>query len=157
MCFLSSSCSHSEVIDKETLEVIRRLDTWTGILEDKAPVYVRGGANEFKADCSGSMYWIFKKAGLPFPRTTSIKMWLGAGWPGTVITDKNERKFPYLQWFSWKSPHDHVSIVRYRDKKGTWYSHASWGKQKFIRAFMKDGSDPDRHVSGIKNPALVTK
>lgn len=153
ICLLCVSCSYSNDIDRETLEVVRRLDTWTGILEDKSPVYAKGEENEKFADCSGALWYIFHKSGLPYPRTTAFKMWIV--WSGIEIKDKLKRKFPHLQWFSFKKPRDHISIVRFRDKKGTWYSHASWGKQQFVRSYMKDSSSTDQDVSGIKEIDLT--
>lgn len=147
------SCVSAQTPDAETLEVIRRLDTWTGIMEDKSPVYARGEESELKADCSGAIWYIFHRSGLPYPRTTAYKMFYV--WSGLVIEDKSKRQFPFLQWFDFKKPFDHVSIVRYRDKRGTWYAHASWSRQKFVRSYMKDNSTQDKAVSGVKEIYLI--
>jgi cell wall-associated NlpC family hydrolase len=134
-------------IQNTETSTLQRLDVWTGMYESKGVPYVKGGNSLTGADCSGAIRDIYFKSGVPYPRTTAFKMYLI--WRGQDIT-KDKAIFPDLVWYSFKKPRDHVAIFRLRDKSGFYISHASFSKQKFLRAFVKTGSGMDTAITESK-------
>lgn len=99
---------------------------------------------EGKADCSGLMYGIWKKAAIPgVKRTTALFMQQGKdGWPGREV-DLEDLDSTDILWWTWKNkdgsltnparPHGHVGVVVLNRTTGLLeVYHASTGKKAAV-------------------------
>jgi hypothetical protein len=160
--------------DIELQRVIELLAYWTSILEQRAPEYVWGGSDpdvitfdtKKKAyrkgtDCSGSMFWIFRKSGFPFPRVTSNKMYLGMGWPGYNVDNWRDTMFPDLIFFTFSSdrPAGHVGLVKSLEPKTMTlkFSEASSKANKFKVTSMRQKDFHDENFQAIRILDLLGK
>lgn len=99
--------------------ILYRLNYYSELLVRMKVPYVWGGFwGLLGVDCSGYIYWICKKAGLPVHRTTSHRMWLDRGsWPGERVLVKlddhyDNVEFPdILFWTYGKRPYGHTAII----------------------------------------------
>jgi len=160
--------------DIEVQKVIEIMSYWTSILEQRAPEYVWGAsdpdvwtfdtkkqANRKGVDCSGSIFWICRKSGLPFPRVTAYKMYMGMGWPGYVVDNWRDAAFPDLLFFTFTSDRlaGHVGIVKSLNPivPSLTFSEASSKANKFKRTVMTVKSYHDQHFQGIRVLDLTGK
>lgn len=144
-------------MEKFEKEVTERMDYWTSFLERKSPPYIWGGVGEKGGDCSGQMYWIAHKSGLPYIRTTALQMWSGA-WPGRVIKPWKTAKFPNLIYFTFtpKRPSGHVGIVRKNHAPNYLiYAEASSSAKIFKRTTLEADTAKDKTVTGIQELDLL--
>lgn len=144
-------------MEKFEKEVITRLNYWTSFLERKSPPYIWGGVGEKGGDCSGQMYWIVHKSGLPYLRTTALQMWNGA-WPGRVIKSWKNSRFPNLIYFTFspKRPSGHVGIVRVNHAPNYLiYAEASSSAKIFKRTTLEAATAKDKSVTGIQELDLL--
>ena len=132
--------------------ILCRLNFYSEMLAKLGPPYVWGGFwGILGGDCSGQIYWICRRAGLPVTRTTSLKMWLNKGaWPGQRILAKagahDKAKFANLGFFDYskKRPRGHVVfiVLNAEDKNGKrmiLFREASSSKKIFKETIMKQG------------------
>ena len=142
--------------------ILYRLDFYSRLAVIVKTPYVWGGSKDLKAlDCSGYIYWICHKAGLPYKRTTSLRMWLDHGsWPGERVLVKfdarDRAQFPdLLFWtFSVKRPAGHTALVilNAEDKKGNrtiLFREASSSKKIVKETEMKTGDYRWVRLEGI--------
>jgi cell wall-associated NlpC family hydrolase len=123
---------------------------------------------EGKADCSGLIYGIWKKAAIPgVKRTTALFMQQGKdGWPG-VDVDFYDLDSTDLLWWTWKNkdgsltnptrPHGHIGVVVLSRTTGLLeVYHASTSKkaavvQQIRGKMLTDISSKKRMIHGEKN------
>lgn len=73
--------------------------------------YVWGGESRRGADCSGAIYYLFKRAGRPFPRMTARKM-RAVLCPGPLHHYRLSSLFDLVWWtFTPDRPFGHVGIM----------------------------------------------
>jgi len=113
--------------------------------------YVWGAEDAAGADCSGAMHYVFKRAGLPFPRMTSRQMRFilchGALHPYSAA-----HRFDFVWWtFSVGRPFGHVGLMD-GDALHFWQAGRSTG---FVRQAFWQGNYWDLHFAGCARwPAL---
>jgi len=152
---LSHSLNKTDIeINQYLIDVTGRLDYWTTFLEKLGPPYNWGKAlGPSGGDCSGQLYWVAHKSGLPFLRTTSLQMWYGA-WPGVQVKDWYKSEFPNLVFFTFtsKRPFGHVGVVRKNEYPSYLvFSEASQGFNAFKRTTMSRGpTTREKSVVGVK-------
>lgn len=137
--------------DKYVQTLINNARHWMEALLIKSPKYVWGGSGLDGGDCSGQVYWIFHKAGIPFQRTTALKIWSGA-WPGINYSTWDSTTFPDGIFFSWKKTADHIGLIDFKldYPEQLSYVESSSGANKFKRTEMKKNSAYDKSFLGIR-------
>ena len=90
------------------------------ILKSQKTAYVWGGVGGVKdgvvgLDCSGLIYYLYKKSGMPVKRSTAFRMRYGMdGWVGgdIVLDDAEPHDLPFWTWKGQESsrPFGHVGI-----------------------------------------------
>ncbi|MDP8256448.1 MAG: NlpC/P60 family protein [Candidatus Alcyoniella australis] len=108
--------------------------------------YVWGGEGQSGADCSGSLWYVCRRAGFHYPRTTARKMW--AVWGGTEKSNWRDGEFGDLVWFTFSAhrPFGHVGMI----KAGNEFYNAS-SRRGFVLGRFTPGNTYDRHFAGIKS------
>ncbi|MDP8255133.1 MAG: NlpC/P60 family protein [Candidatus Alcyoniella australis] len=108
--------------------------------------YVWGGEDRAGADCSGSLWYVCRRAGFHFPRTTARKMW--AVWGGAEKSGWRESALGDLVWFTFSArrPFGHVGMIK---ADGEFYN-ASSSRRAFVLSRFEPGNTYDRHFAGIK-------
>jgi len=132
--------------------ILCRLNFYSEMLVKLGPPYVWGGFwGILGGDCSGQIYWICRRAGLPVTRTTSLKMWLNKGaWPGERILAKagahEKAQFANLGFIDYSKdrPRGHVVfiVLNAEDKNGKriiLFREASSSKKIFKETIMRKG------------------
>jgi len=141
-----------------------RIDFFVDLLVKLHPPYVWGGAwGPLGNDCSGSMYWVFRKSGVPVPRTTALAMWNGA-WPGTRTLAKDEARentqFPDLIFFDYSigRPRGHVGIIRWnvmsQMKRNIMFAEASSSAKRFKETLILQNDSRWKATHGVLKPKL---
>jgi len=140
------------------------------IILAKSTLYVWGGAGTEKLgvqhfDCSGYLYYIYFKSGVPVKRTVAFRMRHGMdNWIGKDVNiyDVDDLDIPFWSWRnSPNRPFGHVGVVLIGKKsKLLEVTHASGGKKKVVMhplegVFIRDLSAIRRLTIGEKK--LVIK
>jgi hypothetical protein len=151
--------------------IIARVKKITDLLLRISPRYVWGGYSleqpvtrgldkgKIGLDCSGAEFYKWHKAGAPFVRTTSKKMWFGA-WPGTNIEDKSAvwemASFPDQIYFSFSKNKvvGHVGTVWYKLERFIVFTEASSSKRHYKETVMKIDDYRFKHMIGLKKLKL---
>lgn len=131
--------------------ILYRLNFYSDLLTRLKSPYIWGGFwGTWGGDCSGQIRAICHYAGLPYPRVTSLQMWLNKGaWPGKRVFVKLDEhdiaKFPDLLFWTYdaKRPYGHVAMTVWNatDDKGRrtiLFREASFSKKYFKETEMKD-------------------
>jgi hypothetical protein len=151
--------------DSFIVQAKARIQFYTDMLVELAPPYVWGGFwGLLGGDCSGQMRWIFKMAGIVYPRLTALSMWNG-GWPGrrykSSLATLSQAEFPNVIFFTYKPnrPAGHVGIVRkvWKTAKGAWrvlFAEASSSAKYFKETLIKEGDYRWKHTLGLLVPDL---
>ena len=101
------------------LSATDRISVWreAQAIIDKKPRYSWGGhvTEEKGLDCSGFVYLVYRRAGIPVGRTTSRNMRLGrSGWDGEDLGDQPFQIGDLVFW-TWRErpdrPDGHVGII----------------------------------------------
>ena len=107
--------------------------------------YLWGGTSLNGVDCSGAIYYLFKKAGRPIPRMTARKMRYVLC-PGKLHHYTKSKKFDLVWWtFTPARPFGHVGIMD-GDKLHFWQAGVHSGFAR--RCFCVKGGYWDRYFSG---------
>lgn len=122
------------------------------IAKNMSSAYIWGASgaikdNTLQVDCSGLMYYLFKKSGIAVRRSTSFRMRHGLdGWTGKDVSIKDADPIDILFW-TWKGqeakrPFGHVGIVIVENRSG------------LLEGFHASGSAKKAIVSPIQNVML---
>jgi len=130
-------------------------------------VYTWGDTRPYegKADCSGYIFGVYKRIGIPISRTTALEMRNGkAGWHGNDI-ELDEAGEMDIVWWTWKDkperPHGHIGVLILSPKsKLLEVTHASSSQKRVViepldGILLRDLSATRRITIGDKKePAL---
>lgn len=102
-------------------------------------VYTWGDTRPYegKADCSGYIFGVYKKVGIPVSRTTALDMRHGkAGWHGKDIELDDAGEMDIV-WWTWKDnpkrPHGHIGVLLLSPRsKLLEVTHASSSQKKVV-------------------------
>lgn len=142
--------------------ILYRLNFYSELYVKWRMPYKWGGSSPATSfDCSGFVYDVCKRSGLPVKRTTSYRMWLDKGsWPGERVFVKfnahDEAVFPDLVFFTFSSArkfgHVGLVVINATDKNGRrsiLFREASSSQKVLKETEMRDGDYRWIRVEGI--------
>ncbi len=107
--------------------------------------YLWGGTSLKGVDCSGAIYYLFKKAGRPIPRMTARKMRYVLC-PGKLHHYKESKRFDLVWWtFTPARPFGHVGLMD-GDRLHFWQAGVKSGFSR--KCFCVPGGYWDKYFSG---------
>ena len=120
---------------------------------------------EGKADCSGYIFAVYKRIGIPVSRTTALEMRHGkAGWHGKDIEIDSASEMDMV-WWTWKDkpqrPHGHIGVLIVSPvSKLIEVTHASSSQKRVVvepldGVLLRDLSATRRITIGDKQPVKL--